>query len=141
VAPKSDSGAAAARGPAVPPEVSLISPDTNIRARAYIDLRLAAKENTIERMDARNGIRVTDGNRVISDGAEMVYLASSEQYEIKAGGTTPVTIVERQGSTCRENRGKSVVFSKGGGRVIIDGNAQIDTSTAPSKGTCGAGGR
>ena len=114
-------------------EVSLIAgPDSTIRAGS-IDLTLAAKENTLERMRAAKNVRLTEGAQSVEKGATLDYTAADDQYVVKGDGTTQVVVTMRD--TCRQQFGQSITFFKGAGNVSVTGGNQSG-STAPLKADC-----
>jgi lipopolysaccharide export system protein LptA len=115
-------------------EVSLSSgPDSTIKA-GTIELTLAAKENTLERMRAEKNVRLTEGQHTVEKGARLDYTAADENYVVKGDGVTPVVVVTR-GANCRQESGQSIEFSKRTDSVKVTGNPHSG-STGPSKSAC-----
>jgi lipopolysaccharide transport protein LptA len=114
-------------------EVSLVSgPDSTIRAGS-IDLTLAAKENTLERMQAFKNVRLTEGQNTVKGAATLDYKAADENYVVKGEGATPVVLVTREPD--KSYCGESITFSKTTNRVRV-GNDRRTGSSGPSNSAC-----
>ena len=116
-------------------DVSLISgPDSTIRAGS-VDLTLAAKENTLERMRARKNIRLTEGTQSVEGGATLDYTASDGRYVVTGESPAPVVVITRS-PKCREDIGQSVEFYKGTERVKVSGAGVFVGASKPSTSGC-----
>ena len=101
-----------------------------------IEITLAPKENTLERMKAERNVRLTDRLHTMSGGASLDYSTKSGEYAVKGDGTTPVVVVTRKdGVPCRQSEGNEITFNKDGDRVEITGVRRQATS-APSPSAC-----
>jgi lipopolysaccharide transport protein LptA len=93
----------------------------NLRAD-QIDLVLAEKDNTLERMEAQGTtVRVLIEKREAT-GTRLTYLPSDEQYRLVG---SPVRYIEG----CRETTGRTLTFFRGSDRISIDGNEEQRTQT------------
>lgn len=117
-------------------EVSLISgPDSRLHAGS-IDMTLNAKDNVLDSMKANRNVRVVEGANTVTGGATLDYTAATGQYVVTAAGTTPVSIVTREGDGCRSFSGNEITFNKDKDKpLVIDGQIR-NTATAPSKSAC-----
>jgi lipopolysaccharide transport protein LptA len=87
-----------------------------------IELRLAAKDNTLERLDARGTtVRVIVEKREAT-GTELTYLPVDEQYKLLG---SPVKFIE----TCRETTGRTLTFFRASEKIIVDGNQEQRTQS------------
>ena len=116
-------------------QVSLAGSESTLQAGS-IDLMLAAKENTLERMTALRNVRMTEGTHTVTGAATLDYRAEDQQYVVTSDGTTRVVVVTRDNGNCRQDSGNSITFFKGNSRIIIDGQQRNNTSTGPSKSAC-----
>jgi LPS export ABC transporter protein LptC len=115
-------------------EVSLISgPDSTIRAGS-IDMTLAAKENTLERMRAVGNVRLKEGQHTVESAARLDYKALDETYEVQGEGATPVVVITRD--DCRRHSGELITFSKRTNTVKISGNGSRTGSSKPIETGC-----
>jgi lipopolysaccharide export system protein LptA len=128
-------GTPAGRGvlplPPPPPEAQLSGPQGDLRA-GRIDVVLAKEGSAAERIEAYSNVRMTQGFRTVSNGARMTYYANEEKYVMTAGPSLPVKLVERQGASCREWSGRSLTLYKSNETILIDGEKQNRTQSAPS---------
>lgn len=117
-------------------EVSLISgPDSRLHAGS-IDITLHAKDNTLDSMKGNRNVRIVEGVNTVTGGATLDYTAATGQYVVTGAGTTPVSIVTREGDGCRQFNGHLITFNKDRDKpLVIDGQIR-NTETAPSKLTC-----
>ena len=117
-------------------EVSLISgPDSRLQAGS-IDITLDAKDNALDRMKAYRNVRIVEGANTVTGGATLDHTAATGEYVVKGAGTTPVSIVTREGDGCRQFSGHSVTFNKDKDKpLLIDGQIR-NATTAPSKSAC-----
>jgi lipopolysaccharide export system protein LptA len=134
-APVTPGPAGRGRGPAAAGEPELAAPLGHLRA-GRIDIVLAAEEGRAEQVTARTNVRMNQTGRTVTGGATFSYEPKDEQYVINGDGATPVTVVERQGASCREFSGRSLTFYKSNDRIVIDGQNRSRTQIAP--GTCPA---
>lgn len=130
--PAAPSGAAGAART----EATLASEGSTLRATEYVELRLAADDNTVERMQAQGDVHVVEGNQTVTGGSRLDYDGKSERYDVTSSGARLVTVVIRENGTCRENSGRLVQFHKGREGMTIDGRGVQDTATAPAKSAC-----
>ena len=117
-------------------EVSLDSgPDSKLHA-GTIEITLNAKDNTLDSMRANRNVRVVEGVNTVTGGATLDYTGVSGEYVVKGAGTTPVSIVTKEGDGCRQFSGHWVAFNKDKDKPLrIDGQIR-NTTTAPSKSAC-----
>jgi lipopolysaccharide export system protein LptA len=117
-------------------EVSLDSgPDSRLHAGS-IDITLNATDNTLDRMRANRNVRVVEGVNAVTGGATLDYTGATGQYVVAGTGTTPVSIVTREGDGCRLFNGNRIAFNKDKDKpLLIDGQIR-NTTTAPSKSAC-----
>jgi len=93
----------------------------NLRAD-QIDLVLAPKDNTLERLEAHGPtVRVLIEKREAT-GTQLTYLPDDEQYRLVG---SPVRYVE----SCRETTGRTLTFFRGSDRISIDGNQEQRTQS------------
>jgi lipopolysaccharide transport protein LptA len=93
----------------------------NLRAD-QIDLVLAPKDNTLERLEAQGPtVRVLIEKREAT-GTHLIYLPEDEQYRLVG---SPVRYVE----SCRETTGRTLTFFRGSDRISIDGNQEQRTQS------------
>lgn len=108
---------------------TLASGGADISAAA-VTLRLGDDTRTLDRIDARGGVRLTlDGRRAA--GATLAYEDGDGRYDMTG---TPVRIVEEMGGGCRETSGRAVTFYVTDEAVTVDGRAE--SRTASSTGPC-----
>jgi lipopolysaccharide transport protein LptA len=87
-----------------------------------IELRLAAKDNTLERLEAQGTtVRVVIEKREAT-GTQLTYLPSDEQYKLVG---SPVKFVE----SCRETTGRTLTFFRGSDKILVDGNQEQRTQS------------
>ena len=118
-------------------EVSLKSgPETHLQAGS-IDITLNAKDNALDRMRALRNVRVVEGVNTVTGGGSLDYTAATGEYVVKAAGTTPVSIVQRDGGECRHFDGTMITFNKDKDKPLsIDGRQTRNAATTSSKGAC-----
>jgi lipopolysaccharide export system protein LptA len=92
----------------------------NLRADR-IELRLAPKDNALERLDAAGTVTALVEKRRAT-GQKLTYHPAEEKY-VLAG--TPVRLVEG----CQESTGRTLTFYRGSENVIVDGNQEIRVQT------------
>ena len=116
-------------------EVRLASgAESDLRA-GTIDITLAAKDNTMERMKATGGVRIIEGTYTVTGGATLDYTAATGEYVVTSDGRAPVIAVSRTGNDC--NDGHRIRFYKGKSKTVtVEGagvfNASVDRSKACS---------
>jgi lipopolysaccharide export system protein LptA len=110
-------------------------PGSTLRAGS-IDILLAAKDNTVERMRAVRNVNVVEGNNTVTGGASLDYTAVDEKYVISGAPARPVTAVTRENSGCRQFIGDTIEIYKGKDTITVDGNARRQATTAPTKTQC-----
>lgn len=117
-------------------EVSLNSgPDSRLHAGS-IEITLNAKDSTADGMKANRNVRVVEGVNTVTGGATLDYTAATGEYVVRGAGTTPVSIVTREGDGCRLFSGNLVTFHKDKDKpLVIDGQIR-NAETAPSKSAC-----
>ena len=132
------------KAPAAPPgaaaaarEPQLQMPQGRITAGSRIELRLATEGAKLERLEARTNVtmlqQIAGGSRTASGGERLQYDPVQKKFDMTAGGTTLVKIVDRSSpSSCREFTGRSLTFYESGDQIIIDGQEKNRTQTAPS---------
>jgi lipopolysaccharide export system protein LptA len=87
-----------------------------------IELRLAPKDNTLERLEAQGTtVRVVIEKREAT-GTQLTYLPDDEQYKLVG---SPVKFVE----SCRETTGRTLTFFRGSERILVDGNQEQRTQS------------
>ncbi|HET9191607.1 MAG TPA: hypothetical protein VFO21_01945 [Vicinamibacterales bacterium] len=118
-------------------EVSLRSGQDSHLQAGSIDIILNAKDNALERMRALRNVRVVEGVNTVTGGGSLDYTAATGEYVVKAAGTTPVSIVQRDGGECRHFDGTMITFNKDKDKPFsIDGRQTRNAATTPSKGAC-----
>jgi lipopolysaccharide export system protein LptA len=120
-------------------EVSLRSgQDSHLQAGSIV-ITLNAKDNALDRMRATRNVRVVEGTNTVTGGGSLDYTAATGEYVVKAAGTTPVSIVQREGGDCRRFDGSLIIFNKEKDKpVSIDGQQTRNAGTAPGKAGCTA---
>jgi len=118
-------------------DVSLKSgPDSHLQAGS-IDITLNAKDNALDKMRATRNVRVVEGTNTVTGGGSLDYTAATGEYVVRAAGTTPVSIVQREGGDCRQFSGNLVTFNKEKDKPLsIDGQQTRNAGTAPGKAAC-----
>jgi lipopolysaccharide export system protein LptA/lipopolysaccharide export system protein LptC len=96
-----------------------------------VEMTLDAKENKLQKMQAKKNVRVIEGDNRVNGAAVLDYTAAEEKYVVKGDGSTPVVLISPDGSGCRQFIGRTIEFYKGNERVIVDGGT-INASTKPS---------
>ncbi len=118
-------------------EVSLKSGQDSHLQAGSIDITLNAKDNALDRMRALRNVRVVEGVSTVTGGGSLDYTAATGEYVVKAAGTTPVSIVQRDGGECRQFDGTMITFNKDKDKPLsIDGRQTRNAATTPSKGAC-----
>lgn len=93
----------------------------NVRADR-IELLLAPKDNTLERMEAQgSAVRVIVEKREAA-GTALTYLPREEEYRLVGA---PVRFIEG----CRETTGRTLTFFGSSDRILVDGNEEQRTQT------------
>lgn len=92
----------------------------NLRADR-IELFLAPKDNTLDRLEASGGVTAVVDKRQAT-GEHLVYHPSDERY-VLAG--TPVRLVQG----CQESSGRTLTFYRTSDRILVDGNQEIRVQT------------
>jgi lipopolysaccharide transport protein LptA len=87
-----------------------------------IELRLAPKDNTLERLDAHGTIVRVIVEKREATGTELTYLPVDEQYKLVG---SPVKFIE----SCRETTGRTLTFFRASERIIVDGNQEQRTQS------------
>jgi hypothetical protein len=88
-------------------------------------------------MRALRNVRVVEGVSTVTGGGSLDYTAATGEYVVKAAGTTPVSIVQRDGGECRHFDGTMITFNKDKDKPLsIDGQQTRNAATTPSKGAC-----
>jgi len=117
------------------------SGDTSLKSESTlnagrIEITLAQKENTLERMKAQRNVRLTDAFHKMSGGASLDYSTRSGQYTVKGDGTTPVVVVtKKDGEPCRQSEGNEITFDKDGTTAVIIGVTR-QANSEPSQSAC-----
>ena len=114
-------------------DVSLTSDNTLSAGR--IDIKLATKENTLERMTAATNVRLIDNLHTMRGGASLDYSTKDDQYVVKGDGTTPVVVVAKDGDRCRQSVGTVLTFGKNNSTVRIEGGPR-QANSEPSQSAC-----
>jgi lipopolysaccharide export system protein LptA len=118
-------------------EVSLRSGQDSHLQAGSIDITLNAKDNALDKMRAVRNVRVVEGVSTVTGGGSLDYTAATGEYVVRAAGTTPVSIVQRDGGECRQFDGTTITFNKDKDKpVSIDGRELRNAATTPSKGAC-----
>jgi lipopolysaccharide transport protein LptA len=87
-----------------------------------IELRLAPKDNTLERLEAQGtAVRVVLEKREAT-GTQLTYLPTGEEYRLLG---SPVKFIE----SCRETTGRTLTFFKASDRIVVDGNQEQRTQS------------
>jgi hypothetical protein len=82
-------------------------------------------------------VRVVEGVSTVTGGGSLDYTAATGEYVVTAAGTTPVSIVQREGGDCRQFSGNLITFNKDKDKpVSIDGKQTRNAGTAPGKAAC-----
>ena len=103
-------------------------PESDLRA-GRVDTTLAAKDNTMEQMKARNNVRIVEGAHTVTGGTTLDYAADTGEYVVTSDGTVPVVAITRNGSECTQNDGASITFYKGKNRTVtVKGNGVRNAS-------------
>jgi lipopolysaccharide transport protein LptA len=93
----------------------------NVRADR-IELVLAAKDNTLDRLEAQGStVRVILEKREAA-GTRLTYLPQHEEYRLVG---SPVRFIE----SCRETTGRTLTFFGSSDRILVDGNEEQRTQT------------
>jgi lipopolysaccharide export system protein LptA len=116
--------------PARQPQLS--GPQGDLQAANRIDVRLATDGGRVEQIDAFGNVRLRQGTRQASGGAQLTYVAAEEKYVMTAGPAAPVVLV----ADCREMRGKTLIFYKSNDTIVIDGEDERRTHTGKAGGPC-----
>ena len=90
-----------------------------------IEMFLAAKSNTLDRLVAQDAVVVVLDNRKAT-AQRMTYHPNDEQYVLTG---SPVRLAQE----CRESTGRTVTFYKASERVLVDGNEEIRVQTKGGK--------
>jgi lipopolysaccharide export system protein LptA len=90
-----------------------------------IELTLAAKDNTLARLDAHENVKVVLDKREAT-GQRLTYHPSEERYVLTG---SPVRLVQE----CQESTGRTLTFYKSSERVQVDGNEEIRVQTKGGK--------
>ena len=87
-----------------------------------IELRLAPKDNTLERLEAQGTtVRVLIEKREAT-GTQLTYLPADEQYKLVG---SPVKFIE----SCRETTGRTLTFFRASDKILVDGNQEQRTQS------------
>ena len=90
-----------------------------------IEMFLAAKGNTLDRLVAQDAVKVVLDKRNAT-AQRMTYHPNDEQYVLTG---SPVRLVQE----CRESTGRTLTFYKASERVVVDGNEEIRVVTKGGK--------
>ena len=96
----------------------------NLKA-ARIEMYLAAKANTMDRLEAQDSVTVVLDKRTAT-GQRMTYHPTDEMYVLTG---TPVRLVQE----CQESTGRTLTFYKASEKVSVDGAEEIRTQTKGGK--------
>jgi lipopolysaccharide export system protein LptA len=96
----------------------------NLHAK-QIDLFLAPRDNTLERLEAQDGVKVILDKREAT-GQRLVYHPTDERYELTGA---PVRLVQQ----CEESSGRTLTFYKASDKIQVDGNEEIRVQTKGGK--------
>src|SRR6185295_5382668 len=77
-------------------DASLKSPDNALSA-GRIEVVLADKENTLDRMTARQNVQMTDAKHKMTGGATLEHTVAKEEYTVTGDGKTPVVVDWKNG--------------------------------------------
>jgi LPS export ABC transporter protein LptC len=122
------------RGAAPAREPYVSGPQGDVRAEGRIEIILAEGGGKAERIAAYNNVRLNQGLRRATGGAQLTYYPDEQKYVMTGAAPAPVVLV----AECREFRGKSLTFYKSTDRIIIDGEEERRTETTRSSGPCAA---
>lgn len=118
-------------------EVSLRSGQDSHLQAGSIDITLNANDNALDKMRATRNVRVVEGVSTVTGGGSLDYTAATGEYVVRAAGTTPVSIVQRDGGDCRRFDGNLITFNKDKDKPLsIDGQQTRNAGTAPGKAAC-----
>jgi lipopolysaccharide transport protein LptA len=87
-----------------------------------IELRLAPKDNTLERLEAQGTVVRVIIEKREATGTQLTYLPSEEQYKLVG---SPVKFVE----SCRETTGRTLTFFRASDKILVDGNQEQRTQS------------
>jgi lipopolysaccharide transport protein LptA len=90
-----------------------------------IEMHLAAKGNTLDRLVAQDSVEVVLDKRKAS-AQRMTYHPNDEQYVLTG---SPVRLVQE----CQETTGRTVTFYKASENVLVDGNNEVRVLTKGGK--------
>jgi lipopolysaccharide export system protein LptA len=90
-----------------------------------IELRLAAGDNTLERLEARESVKVILDTREAT-GQHLLYHPADERYVLTG---SPVRLVQ----DCQESTGRTLTFYRNSDRISVDGNQEMRVQTKGSK--------
>jgi lipopolysaccharide export system protein LptA len=113
----------------------LSGPEGNVTART-IDVVLADGARRLARLEARDEVTIEVGTRRAT-GAQLVFLADGDRYEMSAGRGAPVRLIDRvRPGSCNETIGQSLIFFKGTDRMVVD-STEVGRTQTKAGGSCG----